>query len=295
MRERGRSRQVLLRSRVLSEVETPTEGKRTLMAAKYERVADDIRRQIETGKLAVGNRLPSETTLAEEHRVSVPTVRQAMSVLRAEGLIESRQGIGTYVRAPRQMVRRTSARYQWEKDRVRMPESERRATGAAEKDTGLEMDDLAFRASYRTVKADQRIASVFGISVGDKVLKREYRTGLKAEGVPLNLSTSYLVHDIVAANPELLDPKNEPWPGGTQHQLYTIGIEIDRVAESVTTRPPSAAEMEELGLMPGVSVFVVHKRLIDTTGRVVEFSDVILPGDRTELVFETELARWDEQ
>ncbi|AXK86647.1 GntR family transcriptional regulator [Nocardia farcinica] len=263
------------------------------MVAKYERVAESIRHKIRTKQLPAGERLPAETALSEEYKVSVPTIRQAMGVLRAEGLIESRQGIGTYVRAPRQKVRRDSARHQWEKDRARSAETERRATGATERDTGLAIDDLQFTAWYDRVEADERLAAVFEIPVGTTLLQRNYRTKLRNEPAPLNLSTSYMVYDVAAANPELVDDTNEPWPGGTHHQLYTLGIEVDRVVETVSTRPPTTAEVEELDITPTVSVFVVRKRMIDTSGHTVEYSDVILPGDRTEMTFETKLTRWD--
>jgi GntR family transcriptional regulator len=263
--------------------------------AKYELIADDIRRQIDAGELIPGQRIPGESALVERYKVSPPTLRQALLVLRSEGLLEARHGIGTFVRAPRQKVRRDAARYQWEKDRVHEPEAERRATGATEKDTGVTVNDLRFSAHYAVIDADERIADILGIPAGDRVLRRDYRTMLNHEGVPLNLSTSYIPYDLAAANPSLLDDGNEPWPGGTQHQLFTIGIEVDRVDETISTRPPTSDETTELDLTTGVSVFVVQKRTVDTTGRVVEFSDVILPGDRTELVFSTKLARWEAQ
>ncbi|MEU7633427.1 GntR family transcriptional regulator [Nocardia sp. NPDC049220] len=263
------------------------------MPAKYELISDDLRRQIATGELRPGDRIPGETALIERYRVSPPTLRQALAVLRTEGLLEAKHGIGTFVRAPRQKVRRDSARYQWEKDRVHLPEVERGATGSTERDTGVTVNDLQFSARYEIIESDERIAGVLEIPPGVRVLRRNYRTMLDHEGVPLNLSTSYLAYDLVAGNPNLLDDANEPWPGGTQHQLYTVGIEIDRIDETISTRPPTAAETEELDLSTGVSVFVVQKRTIDTTGRVVEFSDVILPGDRTELIFSTTLRRWE--
>ncbi|WP_228815284.1 UTRA domain-containing protein [Nocardia cyriacigeorgica] len=174
-----------------------------------------------------------------------------------------------------------------------MPEAERRATGATERDTGAKVEDLRFSARYAVIEADERIAGVLQIPIGARVLRRDYRTSLDHEGVPLNLSTSYLPYDLVSDNPALLDDENEPWPGGTQHQLYTVGIEVDRIDETIATRPPTAAETEELDLSTGVAVFVVQKRTVDTSGRVVEFSDVILPGDRTELIFSTTLRRWE--
>ncbi|WP_167456220.1 GntR family transcriptional regulator [Nocardia neocaledoniensis] len=263
------------------------------MPAKYELIADDIRQQIASGQLIPGDRIPGESSLIEKYKVSPPTLRQALQVLRSEGLLDARHGIGTFVRAPRQKVRRDAARYQWEKDRVRLPESERRATGSTERDTGVTVSDLRFSARYSVIGADERIAGLLAIAAGDRVLQRDYRTMLDHEGMPLNLSTSYLSYELAAKNPELLNDSNEPWPGGTQHQLFTIGIEVDRVDETISTRPPTVAETEELDLSTGVSVFVVQKRTIDTTGRTVEFSDVILPGDRTELVFSTKLNRWD--
>ncbi|MEV1172709.1 GntR family transcriptional regulator [Nonomuraea sp. NPDC049784] len=62
------------------------------MVARYELIADELRNEIVSGVLPVGSQLPSEAELAERHRASRGTVRQAVAVLAAEGLIGSRQG-----------------------------------------------------------------------------------------------------------------------------------------------------------------------------------------------------------
>jgi GntR family transcriptional regulator len=123
-------------------------------------------------------------------------------------------------------------------------------------------------------------------------LERTYRTRYRAETSPFTLVHSYLVRATVAGNPKLLDSSNEPWPGGTQSQLHTVGIEIVRIDERVTARPPTSEEAEELGLPPGTAVLVLRKTSYDTDGRIVEISDVTMPGDRTELIFTTEMGRW---
>ncbi|WP_229401796.1 winged helix-turn-helix domain-containing protein [Micromonospora okii] len=69
------------------------------MTAKYERVAEAIREQIRTGELAVGDKLPSINALQAQHGVSYGSIRGAMLVLKAEGLVEGRQGEGVYVKA----------------------------------------------------------------------------------------------------------------------------------------------------------------------------------------------------
>lgn len=257
--------------------------------AKYERIAGDLRTAIRRGDLQPGEQLPNEQRMIAEYTVSLPVIRQALDLLEAEGLVDRVHGKGTYVRRPLQRVRRTPDRYQWEQDRVLLPEVQRRRTGATERDTGLTMGDLEFSATYDTVKAHEDLAREFRVPVGARLLRRVYRTKSRQEDAPLNLVTSHLVYDVVAENPALLDAHNEPWPGGTQHQLYTIGIELDRIIDHITARPPTPEEIEALRLKPGTSVMALRKVSIDTRDQVVEVSDVILAGDRTEFVYCTKL------
>lgn len=262
------------------------------MAKAYERIADDLRDRIRAGELAQGDRLPSETTMAEHYGNSLPTLRQALGLLQAEGLIEKQHGRGNFVRTLRTPVLRTNLRHQWEKDRALEPEGRRKQTGATEHDTGLDMDDLVFHAEYDEVEAGEELAEIFDVPVGTVMVERTYRTRYQAEAHPFSLVESYLVRDMVAANPALLDASNEPWPGGTQNQLHTIGIELDRIEERVLARPPSADEAYDLGLPPGSALLILGKTSYDTTGRVVEHSFVRMPADRTELTFVTPLERW---
>jgi GntR family transcriptional regulator len=237
--------------------------------------------------------MPSETELAETSGLSRTSVRNAIRQLREWGLVRAEQGRGTYVRAPRQRVRRRNTeRYQWEKDRARLGEVERRRTGGTDHDTGLTVDDLKFHAEYTPVKADEDMAAAFGLPVGTLLLRRVYWTSSRHESAPLSVSYSYLVHDLIASNLDLLDQDNEPWPGGTMHQLHTVGIEIDQVIDEVRARPPSPDEAELLDIEPGVSVIALRKTSVDIQGRVVEVADVVFPGDRTELVYTTKLKRW---
>ncbi|GHJ34543.1 UTRA domain-containing protein [Streptomyces sp. TS71-3] len=193
---------------------------------------------------------------------------------------------------PRIRWTRPNLRYQWEKDRARFPKERRARSGVMEYDTGLPASELVFHASYRDVPADPALAAAFGVPEGTVLVERTYRTRPAAERAPLALVTSRLVRHMVAANPDLLTEAREPWPGGTPHQLATVGIELDRVEDRVTSRPPTAAEIRELDLPPGAAVLLLRKRCFDTAGRVVELSDITLPADRTELVFTTPLRPW---
>jgi DNA-binding GntR family transcriptional regulator len=91
----------------------------------YGEIAAAIRRQVLDGTLRPGDRLPSEKDMRHEFGVGQDTVRDALAVLRNEGLIVSEQGRRHQIRVPprRQLV--------WlrpgERASARMPTPEERA------------------------------------------------------------------------------------------------------------------------------------------------------------------------
>jgi hypothetical protein len=65
---------------------------------RSDRIRDHIRREILSGRVAPGGRLPTERQLADRYGVSLTTVNKVMAGLELEGLLERRRGTGTYVR-----------------------------------------------------------------------------------------------------------------------------------------------------------------------------------------------------
>ncbi|MDD2924581.1 FadR/GntR family transcriptional regulator [Rhodoferax sp.] len=63
-----------------------------------DQVADVLAAEIRAGRLAVGDKLPTEAVLVAQFSVSRTVVREAMSRLKSLGLVDSRQGSGVYVR-----------------------------------------------------------------------------------------------------------------------------------------------------------------------------------------------------
>ncbi len=82
--------------------------------------AHNLRLEITDGRWGIGERIPNELTLAELLSVSRGTVREAVRMLVSQGMLETRQGSGTYVRsavdpaAALDRVKRASLRDQWE-------------------------------------------------------------------------------------------------------------------------------------------------------------------------------------
>jgi len=73
--------------------------------ALHQRIADDLRARIDSGRLAPGGKLESQRELAAEYArdlsrpVSVSVIRAAVAILIGEGLIEIRKGRGTFAPA----------------------------------------------------------------------------------------------------------------------------------------------------------------------------------------------------
>lgn len=67
------------------------------MLPAYMKIHDQIKKDIDEHRWAIGERLPSERDLAEQFAVSRMTLRQAVSLLVEEGVLERRVGSGTFV------------------------------------------------------------------------------------------------------------------------------------------------------------------------------------------------------
>lgn len=63
-------------------------------------VSDKLRVELDGGKYAVGDRLPSEAALTQIHSVSRTVIREAIANLRSEGLVETRKGAGVFALDP---------------------------------------------------------------------------------------------------------------------------------------------------------------------------------------------------
>ena len=105
------------------------------------RIAEALRTWISTA--APGARLPSTRELVEQHRASPVTVQQALRDLTTQGLIESRPGVGTFVRAVR--TARPSD-YGWQTAALRAPRARVHAVSTAMRSTPN--DVIALHAGY---------------------------------------------------------------------------------------------------------------------------------------------------
>jgi len=77
-----------------------SEGNRPRQGLTH-RVIAELRGRIEGGELKPGDKLPTEQALIKHFGVSRTVIREAVAGLRADGLVDPRQGIGVFVLKPK--------------------------------------------------------------------------------------------------------------------------------------------------------------------------------------------------
>ncbi|MYW97197.1 GntR family transcriptional regulator [Amycolatopsis rubida] len=262
----------------------------------HQRIADEIRDRIISGALPVGARLPSVRELQEQWSCTSITVRSALDVLRQEGRITGGRGKPATVRPPMQRhpIHLSNNWTNEQKALVLKPRQEREKRGAIEMVAGIPIDNIISTHKYATVDASDELAAEFSVAVGEKLQRRVYEMTDPKSGLRIAFSVSYIPLKLIEGNPELLDDKNEPWPGGHQHQLYTVGIELARIDRSIIAVAPTPGEREKWGMDLGTPIIRIRSRSVDTNDRTVELSDASYPADRTEIELSEHLTPWPE-
>ena len=99
------------------------------MLPAYVKIHDQIKKDIDEGIWEIGERLPSERDLAETFEVSRMTLRQAITLLVEEGVLERRVGSGTYVASTRvqEKMRGTTSFTEIMKSQGKIPSSQLRS------------------------------------------------------------------------------------------------------------------------------------------------------------------------
>jgi DNA-binding GntR family transcriptional regulator len=222
----------------------------------YRQVALELRRRITAHVYPSGAKIPSESELVNEFRVSAITVRRAIRDLAAEGLLFARQGLGVFVSDTRQIVRVFGSN-----PHTRMVDEMRRA--------GVEP---SFKERSRAlVPAEEEIATRLGLRRETLVYRHEKI--LLADGEPVALNTTYLpkrIGDLVRdeLSAEFIIPA-----------LTAHGIQLDHT----DYRFQAAVVLDEqsivLGLPIGFPLLAVdYTVVVDTgspllTGRLLSRSD----------------------
>jgi GntR family transcriptional regulator len=240
----------------------------------FKQIADQLRSAIQRGELEAGAQLPSEQTLMDGYGVARGTIRQAVNLLRGEGLVRTEHGRGTFVR-DRSPVRRLAH------DRFARRHRERgRAAYLAELEAEGREPQVEVLAIERVTAPDE-VAVWLQLSIGAEVLVRRRRYLADAE--PMELATSYVPWELAEGTPMT---ERDTGPGGIYARLEERGHRLKRFSEEVMARMPILEEIRALRLEPGVPVFRLVRVAYDTDERPVEACDTVMAADRYVLSYE---------
>jgi GntR family transcriptional regulator len=191
----------------------------------YHQIADRLRSDITEGVLEPGSKIP-ERSLMDRYDAARGTVRQALAVLRTEGLIEVHHGKGAFVRNRPPIRRLAHDRF------ARRHREARRAAFLAE----MEGEDRKPTVEVEYVGPDSapsEVAKMLGLKKGGKVLARRRR--YLADGDPVEIATSYLPWSITAGTPIA---QEDTGPGGIYARPEDLGQKLASFTEEVSARMP---------------------------------------------------------
>lgn len=239
---------------------------------KYRRIADELRSAIQEGIYGPGDRLPGENDLMATYEVARMTARQALAVLRDEGLAEARKGAGVFVRSFRPIRRRGIPRLaqgNWGTGRsVWSADIEERAL-------------LVDQIEVTEARATARTAAALGVEPESPLCVRSRRFVL--DDKPVLLSVSYLPAT-VAAGTAITTP--DTGPGGTYARLAELGCKPIHFREEIRCRMPTADESNRLSLTPGTPVIVICRTAFTEQGQPVELNEMTLDSSAYVLEYD---------
>lgn len=227
----------------------------------YPRIAGVIRKKIENGEYPLGSKMPSERELAKEFYVNRLTVRRALAILESEGLIQRKQGAGTFASSvPRKGdVCRLCGFTQTMKEQGRK---------AGSRILAWRMLSCAPLYSDMEEQAVSRgVHEIVRLRLGDNL--------------PVSVEYTYVPADILgkvhSCNLEA-------------SSLYEImeqrGVELHESRQEVTIVKARKKEAKWLEIPEGSSVFLFTFQTYDRQGRVVEYCRAYMRTDKVKLEIE---------
>ena len=230
------------------------------MVPAYIRIHDAIKKEIDEGVWEIGQRLPSERDLADDYEVSRMTLRQAITLLVEEGILERRVGSGTYVASHRvqEKMRGTTSFTEIVRSQGKTPSSQ--------------------LISYQRKTANEKEIQQLQLKATDTVVRME-RVRF-ADNVPL-------VFEVASIPEKLIQSFNQE--DITEHFFQTLtdnGYEIGKSQQTIYAKNASERVANYLKVPKNHAVLALTQVSYFTDGRPFEYVHSQYVGDRFEFYLE---------
>ena len=230
------------------------------MVPAYIRIHDAIKKEIDGGVWEIGQRFPSERDLADDYEVSRMTLRQAITLLVEEGILERRVGSRTYVASHRvqEKMRGTTSFTEIVRSQGKTPSSQ--------------------LISYQRKPANETEIQQLQLKATDTVVRME-RVRF-ADNVPL-------VFEVASIPEKLIQSFNQE--DITEHFFQTLtdnGYEIGKSQQTIYAKNASERVANYLKVPKNHAVLALTQVSYFTDGRQFEYVHSQYVGDRFEFYLE---------
>ena len=243
----------------------------------YRQIADDLRAQIESGRLEPGQVLRTELELQDHYGASRNTVRDAIKWLTSLGLVETRPGQGTFVGkkidpfvttlsgSPISGLGEDTSYRSEVSGRNRLPTS-----------SPIEVE---------IQEASRTISIGLSIREGAEVISRHERRFI--DGIPWSVRTSFYPMEFADRGADLLRIPRNIEIGTSQYLADTLHIRQVGYCDWITVRAPNPTEADffELPRDGRTVVYEIWRTAFDQTGQPVRLTVTVYPADRNQFIF----------
>lgn len=247
----------------------------------YRRIVDDLRAEITTGQRAPGERLPSEHDLAARYAASRPTVRRAIAVLKAEGLVVSEQGRGMFVRStPHVRLLLSGANYRKHRNAGQSGfNAQVREQGQIPEQRLLDVN---------TIPASVDMAQRLRLAEDEQIVVRKRLFLINDQ--PVSFCDSYYAEVMVRGT---AITKSGRIKGGVNSLIEDpagpIRRRLARSVDELLARMPSRNEMDGLQLATGIPVVEIVRTVYDMNGNPIEVQHTVAAADRHQFQYEVSM------
>jgi GntR family transcriptional regulator len=262
----------------------------------YLQISDDLRKRIELGAalppesdvsaavepdgqlptaLRPGSQLPTELGLSDAYSASRNTIRDAIKRLTSLGLVETRQGQGTFVTRkidPFVTVLSTD------------PLAPRGAEGATylsdvnSSHRNARVSGLKVEVQAPPVEVSRRLR----ISPTTQVVSRHEMRYV--DDIPWSLQTSFYPVDFATNGATRLLMAEDIADGTVRYIAEVLGLKQVGYRDWITARSPDDNEQKFFGLAHDATVFVLFRTAFDQTGTPLRVTVTVYPADRNQFI-----------
>lgn len=223
---------------------------------RYREIAEKLEASLRAGGGGTARPLPSENDLCAQFEASRTTIRAALNQLDKRGLIERRQGSGTFYKPPH-IAKHLGSLVDFH--------TEAHAAGRTPQTRVL---------SLTTRKPNAAEFALFGAEAArDGVVELMRLRSL--DGEPAVLQRSWLARSVLG------DARAEDLQGASLYRYLSEhhGISVASIEETLEPECVGSDDAAHLAIAPGTAVFRSHRTARDGAGQIIEVSDNLIRGD----------------